>query len=139
MTKQKEIFLQTEGNTWFIRNNKAIATRKLPNDNDLLREVLALPVNSDMLKVLEIGCSDRVRLAWLKKNINADCYGIELSAQALERHVQMESMCSKAQSICCLLTTKVLILLCLYFAFICLIVKTCFVLLARQIQPHISS
>ena len=34
-------------------------------------------------KVLEIGCGDGTRLAWLKANLNADCYGIEPSAQAV--------------------------------------------------------
>jgi ubiquinone/menaquinone biosynthesis C-methylase UbiE len=35
------------------------------------------------LKVLEVGCGDGTRLAWLKNNLNADCYGIEPSAQAV--------------------------------------------------------
>ncbi len=35
------------------------------------------------MKVLEVGCGDGTRLAWLKNNLNADCYGIEPSAQAV--------------------------------------------------------
>ena len=84
MSKQKEIFLQSEGDAWFTRNRQGVATRKLPDDDGLLREVLdILPVNTGVLKILEIGCGDGTRLAWLKNNINADCYGIEPSAQAV--------------------------------------------------------
>ena len=33
--------------------------------------------------MLEVGCGEGVRLAWLKNNLDADCYGIEPSAQAV--------------------------------------------------------
>ena len=38
--KQKEIFLQSEGDAWFTRNQQTLATRKLPDDDPLLREIL---------------------------------------------------------------------------------------------------
>jgi ubiquinone/menaquinone biosynthesis C-methylase UbiE len=83
--KQKEIFLQSEGDEWFARNRKSVAARKLPDDDALLREILELPPASDgPLKVLEVGCGDGTRLAWLKANRNADCYGIEPSRQAVD-------------------------------------------------------
>lgn len=84
--KQKEIFLQSEGDAWFTRNQRSVGTRKLPNDDALLREMLDLmPVNTggEELKVLEVGCGDGTRLAWLKNNLNANCYGIEPSTQAV--------------------------------------------------------
>lgn len=83
--KQKEIFLQSEGDAWFTRNQQSIAGRKLPDDDALLREVLDfLPVSAQAgMKVLEVGCGDGTRLTWLKNNLNADCYGIEPSAQAV--------------------------------------------------------
>lgn len=82
--KQKEIFLQSEGNAWFTRNQQGVAARKLPDDDPLLREILDIHDNSGGgLKVLEIGCGDGTRLAWLKNNLNADCYGIEPSDQAV--------------------------------------------------------
>ena len=84
--KQKEIFLQSEGDAWFLRNQKSVATRKLPDDDPLLLEMLAfLPKNEGMIKVLEVGCGDGTRLAWIKNNLNADCYGIEPSAQAVDQ------------------------------------------------------
>lgn len=85
IVKQKEIFLQSEGDAWFTRNQQGVACRKLPDDDALLREILdLLPVNAEgKLKVLEVGCGDGTRLAWLKNNLNADCHGVEPSAQAV--------------------------------------------------------
>ncbi len=82
--KQKEIFLKSEGDAWFTRNQKKVAARKLPEDDAVLQEILEfLPTSECKLKVLEIGCGNGTRLAWLKSNLNADCYGIEPSAQAV--------------------------------------------------------
>jgi ubiquinone/menaquinone biosynthesis C-methylase UbiE len=82
--KQKEIFLQSEGDAWFARNQQGIAVRKLPDDDPLLPENIDIHHQSaGALKVLEVGCGDGTRLAWLKDNLNADCYGIEPSAQAV--------------------------------------------------------
>ena len=83
--KQKEIFLQSEGDAWFIRNQYAVATRKLPDDDPLLSEIIDISkgVSGANLIVLEIGCGDGTRLAWLKHNLNAECYGLEPSAQAV--------------------------------------------------------
>ncbi|MDO8464123.1 MAG: class I SAM-dependent methyltransferase [Gallionella sp.] len=82
--KQKEIFLQSEGDAWFTRNQQGVAGRKLPADDAILRELLDLPpVNAGRLKVLEIGCGDGTRLAWIKSNLKADCYGVEPSAHAV--------------------------------------------------------
>jgi ubiquinone/menaquinone biosynthesis C-methylase UbiE len=82
--KQKEIFLQSEGNAWFTRNQQGVAARKLPDDDPLLCEILDIYNHTGAgVKVLEIGCGEGTRLAWLKENLNADCYGIEPSAQAV--------------------------------------------------------
>ena len=84
--KQKEIFLQSEGDAWFTRNQQGVATRKLPGDDPLLCEILDIHDHAPArgLKVLEVGCGDGTRLAWLTNNLNADCYGVEPSAQAVE-------------------------------------------------------
>ena len=83
--KQKEIFLQSEGDAWFTRNQQRVAGRKLPDDDALLRELIDLfPINGDGgVKVLEVGCGDGTRLAWVKNNLNAESYGVEPSAQAV--------------------------------------------------------
>lgn len=45
--KQKEIFLQSEGDAWFTRNQQGVATRRLPDDDAVLQEIVDnLPVNA---------------------------------------------------------------------------------------------
>ena len=82
---QKDIFLKSEGDAWFSRNQQTLADQKLPEDDPLLSEIIEIHNQSggSTLKVLEVGCGDGTRLAWLKNNLNADCYGIEPSAQAV--------------------------------------------------------
>ncbi len=82
--KQKEIFLQSEADAWFVRNQEGVAARKLPDDDTLLREIIKIQITRGGVKVLEIGCGDGTRLAWLKNNMNADCYGIEPSKLAVD-------------------------------------------------------
>ena len=82
--KQKEIFLQSEGDAWHTRNKEAIALSKLPDNDALLKELIDFfPKSNHKVKILEIGCGDGTRLNWIKDNLNADCYGIEPSAQAV--------------------------------------------------------
>ena len=82
--RQKDIFLQSEGNAWFTRNQQALANRKLPDTDPLLCEIIDIHYGSgERLRVLEIGCGDGTRLAWLKENLNAECHGVEPSSQAV--------------------------------------------------------
>jgi len=85
--KQKDIFLQTEGDAWSQRNQKCVAQRKLPDGDAILREILDLPLlgkeGGEPLRVLEVGCGDGRRLSWLQTNMNMECFGIEPSAQAV--------------------------------------------------------
>ena len=41
--KQKDIFLQTEGDAWYNRNLTAIDERNLPEGDVILSEILKLP------------------------------------------------------------------------------------------------
>lgn len=84
--KQKDIFLQTEGDAWFQRNQQGISKRNLPEDDPILCELLKLPLVSqtkEILRVLEVGCGDGRRLAWLQDNLNMQCAGVDPSAQAV--------------------------------------------------------
>jgi hypothetical protein len=40
--KQKEIFLEAEGDAWFTRNQEGLAVRKLPDDDPLLCEIIGI-------------------------------------------------------------------------------------------------
>ena len=83
--KQKDIFLKDEGDAWFHRNEAALKKRHLPEDDPILMELLRLmpAIPRERMKVLEIGCGNGIRLNWLKENMNADCYGIDPSANAV--------------------------------------------------------
>lgn len=85
MIKQKQIFLETEGDAWHLRN-QAILKNKMLDKDLIIQEILSIQkieVNGQ-LNILEIGCGNGYRLNWLQKNINANCYGIEPSKQAVE-------------------------------------------------------
>ena len=133
--KQKEIFLESEGDAWFARNQLGVASRKLPDDDAVLREVLdVLSQNADSkLRVLEVGCGDGTRLAWLQNNLDADCHGIDPSAQAVAaaRSKGIDAQISTADALP--FEIRVLISSSLASAFTFVIVKTCFALPAKQI------
>jgi ubiquinone/menaquinone biosynthesis C-methylase UbiE len=82
--KQRDIFLKSEGNAWLKRNAGAVESRKLPESDSLLMEVLDLPLSAKRTKVLEIGCGDGTRLHWLNKQRGYDCYGVDPSAHAVK-------------------------------------------------------
>lgn len=89
---KKKTFMQSEGDAWFARNKERVASRKLPESDPLLCEILEIHPRFENMSVLEIGCGDGSRLAWLKKSINADCCGIEPSANA--------AACAKGLNVC---------------------------------------
>ena len=82
--KQKEIFLSSEGDAWFSRNERSVKDRKLPDDDPILNEITDIHHRTGgRLKVLEVGCGEGSRLAWMTSNLNADCYGIDPSSKAV--------------------------------------------------------
>jgi ubiquinone/menaquinone biosynthesis C-methylase UbiE len=80
--KQKDIFLESEGDQWFARNRQAVSDKKLPDDDFILREIIEIYGYTGSPKILEIRCGDGTRLDWLKTHLNADVYGVEPSAKA---------------------------------------------------------
>lgn len=85
MTKQKQIFLETEGDAWHLRN-QAILKNKMLDKDLIIQEILSIQkieVNRKLI-ILEIGCGNGYRLDWLQNNTNAICYGIEPSKKAVE-------------------------------------------------------
>mgnify|MGYP000884157470 CR=1 FL=1 len=82
--KQKDAFLESEGDVWFTRNVRTLSNRKFPDSYSLLGEILGLPSSQRRgLKILEIGCGDGGRLNWLKENLGFECYGVDPSIQAV--------------------------------------------------------
>jgi len=86
MMKQKDVFLESEGDAWFARNAAAVHARPLPQSDPLLMEILELSLASgEDVKILEIGCGDGTRLQWLKSERRFSCHGVEPSAQAVKQ------------------------------------------------------
>ncbi len=84
--KQREVFLQSEGDAWFRRNHQALQARTLPQDDPLLCALVTLPQlqpGAVPLRILEVGCGEGVRLGWLKDHRGAVCAGVEPSAGAV--------------------------------------------------------
>jgi ubiquinone/menaquinone biosynthesis C-methylase UbiE len=81
--KQKEIFLESEGDNWFFRNKKALDTA--PEHMDyLLQEILSIvPAGNNNREVLEIGCGNGKRLKALKQN-GFGVTGLDPSKAAIE-------------------------------------------------------
>lgn len=81
---QKGVFLASEGDAWFERNHDAIRRRALPDDDAVLSEILSLGADTIRgLTVLEVGCGEAARLAWMQEHLAAKCLGIEPSAKAV--------------------------------------------------------
>jgi ubiquinone/menaquinone biosynthesis C-methylase UbiE len=81
--KQKDIFLESEGNAWLARNDRGAAA--VTESDPLLAELLSLrPQPGRASRVLEIGCGDGARLQRLAEEFGCACYGLEPSTRAVE-------------------------------------------------------
>jgi len=82
--KQKDTFLASEGDQWYLRN-KENSDNYQPEDDRLLREILELKRHGidGSPKLLEIGCSASKRLLELQNN-DFEVYGIDPSKTAIE-------------------------------------------------------
>ena len=79
---QKDVFLASEGNAWFLRNTRKLT--ELDDISDIVLEAIKfidLPCSSH---ILEIGCSNGKRLKLLQNLYkNVDCFGIDPSKEAV--------------------------------------------------------
>ncbi len=89
--QQKNIFLQSEADAWYERNHQAVAKRDFAIDDPVtaaIIEIANLPQyagDKRSLQILEIGCGEGKRLAWLAENLPVDVFGVEPSAKAVEQ------------------------------------------------------
>ena len=79
---QKKIFLNKEGNAYFLRNRDLKRNFK----KDLLTKIIEKKlINSNRKNILEIGCGDAGRLNYLKsKFYNNNYFGLDPSALAIK-------------------------------------------------------
>ncbi len=84
--KQKEIFLEEEGNAWFERNHLSIQNRKMDLQDPIINTLSNILNSKDNknLNLLEVGCGEGKRLHWIANNLKLNCYGIEPSVKAVE-------------------------------------------------------
>ena len=78
--KQSKIFLKSEGNNYFIRNNGL-----LYNENDLVfKKIKEINKKKKINNLLEIGCGEGWRLDLINKKLKIKCYGVEPSLKAIK-------------------------------------------------------
>lgn len=83
-TIQSKVFLESEGNAYFQRNQKSnpISNYKLPEHRKVLANWCKHRKES-ISNILEIGAGNGYALAFLAKELDANAYGIEPSLDAL--------------------------------------------------------
>jgi ubiquinone/menaquinone biosynthesis C-methylase UbiE len=82
---QKDIYLTLEGDAWFKRNEAKLSLKQMgPSTDPALRELAdILPSLGNNFRILEIGCGDGGRLAWMSNNWGARCVGLDPSTSAI--------------------------------------------------------
>ena len=81
--KQKEVFLNSEGDKWFFRNKESLENTSLDKDY-LFQEIVSFyPESSPEINILEIGCGNGKRLKELQKR-GFTVTGIDPSSAAIE-------------------------------------------------------
>ena len=81
MQSQKDIFLTSEGNEWFLRN-KENYNRTNAQESLLIKSLLS--IEAAPTNILEIGCSNGIRLNDLRNTFGSECHGIDPSSIAIE-------------------------------------------------------
>lgn len=84
MSLQKDIFNTSEGDSWFRRNEAALAARDWSRDPVCVK-IKELFGSRKGLRVLEIGCGDGSRLRYLTKSLTCEVTGIDPSAEAISK------------------------------------------------------
>lgn len=91
---QNQIFIQGEGDAWFNRNRSHIQTvEKIKQSPDVSYLIDTLTPHRDRInKVLEIGCSNGVKLEAICSSLNAIGTGIEPSIDAVSEGNKRENI-----------------------------------------------
>jgi ubiquinone/menaquinone biosynthesis C-methylase UbiE len=81
---QKKIFLETEGNAYFDRNETVSIHDFL---NDPIVNAVSFCIQRDFVFpkcLLEVGCGQGARLHWISRQLDLECHGIDPSLKAIE-------------------------------------------------------
>ncbi len=84
---QKNLYLQSEGDSWFQRNLLALEAKNSPLDIDFLLSYLA-PLKrkntKEKFRFLEIGCGSGYKTKYLAEHLMCSGWGIDPSTQAIK-------------------------------------------------------
>lgn len=82
---QKVIFLNDEGDAWFERNHQAMQDREFHREEPVISaSIKALPlIAHSQPRLLEVGCGEGKRLAWMSQHLGMECHGIDPSGKAV--------------------------------------------------------
>ena len=84
MSDQGQIFLDSEGDAWYERNQCAIETAKASADTSFILQILK-GSSFEIQDLLEVGCSSAVKLNWLASSFSASGSGIDPSSLAIQQ------------------------------------------------------
>ncbi|MBQ6975314.1 MAG: class I SAM-dependent methyltransferase [Selenomonadaceae bacterium] len=76
--KQDEVFLKSEGNSWYDRNKTVLTPEREDRVLKMVQECDFKPST-----IIEVGCSNGWRLEKLRQMFNAECYGFDASLEAI--------------------------------------------------------
>jgi ubiquinone/menaquinone biosynthesis C-methylase UbiE len=100
--KQKEVFLRSEGDGFYRRNQKDLAQMERRGvDDPIMKSLGALSLRPR--RILEVGCSNGWRLALMRRAFGAQCFGLDPSAEAVAQgmaeHSQITLTTGTAESL----------------------------------------
>jgi SAM-dependent methyltransferase len=102
--KQKEVFLQSEGDAWHARNHRAVSECDYERDH-AARAVLEIVTSRfevpQAVRLVEVGCGEGRLLQWLKGRTGCETAGIDPSPRAIEQARQrgVEAVVGTADSL----------------------------------------
>lgn len=82
--RSKDIFLKSEGDSWFTRNQENLGEEKLDFGTKFIIQKLK-PFKSEIQNVLEIGCSNGTKLESISLELECNGYGIDPSKNAIDQ------------------------------------------------------
>ena len=84
VNKQRDIFFNKEGDSWYLRNKKSLIHREYHEDSVVKSCKKILESRSKQVEnLLEIGCGDGGRLEWLNEHLGIKCHGVDPSLMAV--------------------------------------------------------
>jgi ubiquinone/menaquinone biosynthesis C-methylase UbiE len=84
MSDQSQIFLNSEGDSWYKRNKSAIETAKASADVSFILQTLK-GSSFEIQDLLEVGCSSAAKLNLLASSFSASGSGIDPSSLAIQQ------------------------------------------------------